>query len=137
MNTFSNEDLEGMAHGDNPVANAYRELLAFRRNSPVVPPGYVLVPVKPTPEMLRAGFLAGEDDPGGVYRAMLEATPEHGSNDVTTGKPLTITLPDITSKAFWSGTGKSETFHPETYKRWVKETIERACVIAGISVVVK
>lgn len=42
-------------------------------NSPVIPPGYVLVPVKPTPEMLRAGFLAGEDDPGGVYRAMLAA----------------------------------------------------------------
>ncbi|AMG53732.1 TPA: hypothetical protein ACXI22_004753 [Citrobacter amalonaticus] len=73
MNTFSNEDLEGMVHGDNPVANAYRELLAFRRNSLVVPPGYVLVPVKPTPEMLRAGFLAGEDDPDSVYRAMLAA----------------------------------------------------------------
>lgn len=58
-------------------------------------------------------------------------------NDVTTGKPLTITLPDITSKAFWSGTRKSETFHPETYKRWVKEAIERACVIARIGVEVK
>lgn len=58
-------------------------------------------------------------------------------NDVTTGKPLTITLPDITSKAFWIGTRKSETFHSETYKRWVKEAIERACVIAGIGVVVK
>lgn len=58
-------------------------------------------------------------------------------NDVTTGKPLTITLPDITSKAFWSSTGKSETFHPETYKRWVKDAIERACVIARIGVEVK
>jgi len=58
-------------------------------------------------------------------------------SDVTIGKPLTITLPDITSKAFWSGTGKSETFHPETYKRWVKEAIERACVIARIGVEVK
>ena len=55
-------------------------------------------------------------------------------SDVTSGKPLTITLPDITSKAFWSDTGKSEVFHPETYKRWVKEAIERACVIAGIGV---
>ncbi|MDA4741999.1 hypothetical protein NY605_22115 [Enterobacter hormaechei] len=52
-------------------------------------------------------------------------------------KSLTITLPDITSKAFWSGTGKSETFHPETYRRWVKEAIERYCVIAGIEVRVK
>lgn len=52
-------------------------------------------------------------------------------------KPLSITLPDIRSKAFWSGTGKSETFHPETYRRWVKEAIERYCVSAGIGVEVK
>lgn len=58
-------------------------------------------------------------------------------NDVTTGKQLTITLPDISSKAFWSGTGKHEVFHPETYKRWSKEAIERACVIARIEVEVK
>ncbi|EBQ9795174.1 ATPase [Salmonella enterica subsp. enterica] len=58
-------------------------------------------------------------------------------NDVTTGKPLTITLPDTSSKAFWSNTGKSKTFHPETYKRQVKEAIERSCVIAGIGVEVK
>ncbi|ELW3944983.1 ATPase [Salmonella enterica] len=58
-------------------------------------------------------------------------------NDVTSGKPLTITLPDASSKAFWSGTGKGETFHPETYKRWVKEAIERACAIASIEVRVK
>ena len=58
-------------------------------------------------------------------------------NDVTNGKPLTIALPDISSKAFWSGTGKNEVFHPESYKCWVKEAIERACVIAGIGVEVK
>ncbi|ECF6044206.1 ATPase [Salmonella enterica subsp. salamae] len=58
-------------------------------------------------------------------------------NDVTSGKPLTIILPDASSKAFWSGTGKGETFHPETYKRWVKEAIERACAIASIEVRVK
>ena len=58
-------------------------------------------------------------------------------DDVTNGKQLTITLPDITSKAFWSSTGKIEVFHPETYKRWTKEAIERACVIAGIGVEVK
>lgn len=52
-------------------------------------------------------------------------------------KTLTISLPDITSKAFWSGTGKSEVFHPDTYKHWVKEAIERACVIAGIGMEVK
>lgn len=58
-------------------------------------------------------------------------------NDATTGKRITITLPDISSKAFWSGTGKNEAFHPESYKRWVKEAIKRACVIAGIGVEVK
>ena len=58
-------------------------------------------------------------------------------NGVTTGKLLTITLPDISSKAFWSGTGKSEVFHPETYRRWVKEAIERHCAIARIDVEVK
>ncbi len=50
---------------------------------------------------------------------------------------LSITLPDTSSKAFWSGTGKKEVFHPETYKRWVKEAIERFCMIAGIAVEVK
>ncbi|EDW3873161.1 ATPase [Salmonella enterica subsp. diarizonae] len=62
---------------------------------------------------------------------------ERTVNDVTTGKPLTITLPDTSSKAFWSGSGKTELFHPETYKRQVKEAIERACVNAGIGVEVK
>ena len=58
-------------------------------------------------------------------------------NDVTNGKPLTINLPDTSSKAFWSGSGKAEVFHPETYKRWVKEAIERYCAIARIDVEVK
>ncbi len=58
-------------------------------------------------------------------------------NDVTTGKPLTIFLPDISSKAFWSGAGKNETFHPDTYRRWAKEAIERGCIIACIDVEVK
>ncbi|EBR1020234.1 ATPase [Salmonella enterica] len=62
---------------------------------------------------------------------------ERAVNDVTTGKPLTITLPDTSSKAFWSGSGKTEVFHPEIYKRQVKEAIKRACVIAGIGVEVK
>lgn len=58
-------------------------------------------------------------------------------NAVTAGKPFTILLPDISSKAFWSGAGKNETFHPETYRRWVKEAIERYCAIARIDVEVK
>ncbi|EML2643413.1 ATPase [Citrobacter freundii] len=77
---------------------------------------------------------------GGLIQRLESQTGDHWErvvSDVTSGKPLTITLPDITSKAFWSGTGKSEVFHPESYKRWVKEAIERACVIAGIGVEVK
>jgi hypothetical protein len=58
-------------------------------------------------------------------------------NDITTGKRITITLPDTNSKAFWSGTGKSEIFHPDAYKRWVKAAIERDCIIAGIEARVK
>lgn len=38
-NSFTDEDLEMMAHGNNPQSNAYRELLEFRRNSPVTPDG--------------------------------------------------------------------------------------------------
>ena len=83
-----------------------------------------------------------EHDAGiAAFKEMLDnndrASMLQAGNDSTTGKPLTITLPDITSKAFWSGTGKSETFHSETYKRWVKEAIERACAIASIEVRVK
>lgn len=65
------------------------------------------------------------------FAAMLQGA------DVMIVKPLSITLPDISSKAFRSGTGKDETFHPETYRRWVKEAIERACTIARIDVEVK
>ncbi|GJL37880.1 hypothetical protein TUM17576_47000 [Enterobacter hormaechei] len=32
-NSFTDDYLDSMAHGDNPVANAYRELLEFRRNA--------------------------------------------------------------------------------------------------------
>lgn len=41
-NSFTNEELEAMVHGNNPQANAYRELLA-RRNSPTTPDGWIPV----------------------------------------------------------------------------------------------
>lgn len=59
------------------------------------------------------------------------------ANDTNVIERLTITLPDTSSKAFWSGTGKTETFHPVTYRRWVREAIERYCTIARIDVEVK
>jgi hypothetical protein len=54
-----------------------------------------------------------------------------------TKEKLTIILPDTSSKAFWSGSGRNEVFHPETYKCRVKEAIERFCIIASIDVEVK
>ncbi|ELV3389691.1 hypothetical protein SGI62_003594 [Enterobacter hormaechei] len=66
-----------------------------------------------------------------LYTAMLQGA------DGNIGKPLTIKLPDISSKAFWSGTGKNETFHPETYRRRVKEAIEISCTIARVDVEMK
>lgn len=87
-------------------------------------------------------FILGCIDPSDVWG--VKYIPLSGNSPVTSdgngstvGKALTITLPDTSSKVFWSGTGKNGVFHPETYNRWVKEAIERACVISGISVVVK
>ncbi|MGT6149628.1 hypothetical protein ACRW5G_16600 [Escherichia coli] len=59
-NSFTNDDLEMMAHGDNPQANAYRELLAFRRNSPAIPDGWQLVPKRLTAENGAKRALSGE-----------------------------------------------------------------------------
>lgn len=49
-------------------------------------------------------------------------------------RTLSIKLPDPSSKAFWVGSGKNETFYPSTYKIWVKESIERAGAIAHVAV---
>ena len=55
-----------------------RAALAATPAAPAVPPGFVLVPVEPTPEMCAAGFCVSEaeHDPAGVYRAMLAAAPK-------------------------------------------------------------
>ncbi|EJS8597558.1 hypothetical protein NWI74_003994 [Salmonella enterica] len=73
------------------------------------------------------------DEEADIFADGYNAAMLQNCNVVTSGKPL----PDTSSKAFWSSTGKNETFHPETYKRQVKEAIERSCVIAGIGVEVK
>lgn len=59
-NSFTDAELEMMSHGDNPQANAYRELLAFRRNYPVIPDGWQLVPKKLSAENGAKGALSGE-----------------------------------------------------------------------------
>lgn len=52
-------------------------------------------------------------------------------------RTLSVKLPDPSSKAFWGGTGKDETFYPSTYKRWVAEAIEQAGTIAQVAIEVK
>lgn len=109
----------------------------------VLAKAFILAIEKEQDRLFGEDYLMDSKDCIDVIREELErlnacrAAMLHAGNGDTNGKQLTITLPDITSKAFWSGTGKSETFHPEAYKRWVKEAIERACVITGIRVVVK
>lgn len=49
----------GMAHGDNPVSNAYRELLEFRRNAAVGNSGQ---PVTVPDEKLPLDYLQGQKD---------------------------------------------------------------------------
>ncbi|WP_312998257.1 hypothetical protein [Leclercia sp.] len=84
-NSFTDQELEGMAHGDNPQANAYRELLAHRRGAPALTAGWVAVPVEPTAEMqsAAAGAIRFDTTPinklwtgNAVYKAMLAAAPQ-------------------------------------------------------------
>lgn len=49
-------------------------------------------------------------------------------------RTLSFKLPEPSSKAFWGGVGKNETFYPSTYKLWLKEAIERAGIIAGVKI---
>ncbi|CAI1925534.1 Uncharacterised protein [Serratia entomophila] len=62
-NSFTDSELEFMARGNNPVANAYRELLEFRKiaNSPVIQDGWVMVPKYPTEHMIVCGFESEPD----------------------------------------------------------------------------
>lgn len=55
-NSFTDDELTWMAHGDNPVANAYRELLEFRRNAASGNSGQVL------DEKLPLNYLQGQKD---------------------------------------------------------------------------
>lgn len=88
-NSFTNEELAGMAHGDSPQANSYRELLGHRLNSPATPDGWKLVPVEPTAEMICSGIEAhfersqiqihDRPAPGPIecaYMAMVAAAPK-------------------------------------------------------------
>lgn len=112
----------GSTHGLVTVKSDINCVFTSRQGVDHVPPGIQTVP--------ELGFMPKSAE-------LLPSIKSTVVNDGATGKPLTITLPDISSKAFWSGTGKHEVFHPETYKRWVKEAIERDCTIAKIEVKVK
>ena len=52
-----------------------RLLLAFCRKPAAIPPGHVLVPITPTLPMIQAGHAAAREGVTGVWRAMLQATP--------------------------------------------------------------
>ncbi|QFH36964.1 hypothetical protein FR837_16235 [Enterobacter hormaechei] len=126
-----------------PNADPHRVIKLY-----AAPPVPVSVPDEATPDniqMLASTFApcgvtyqwdrdecnAAADSWNACRAAMLQGA------DGNIGKPLTIKLPDISSKAFWSGTGKNEAFHPEIYRRWVKEAIEISCTIARVDVEVK
>lgn len=69
-NSFTDEDLEMMAYGDNPQSNAYRELLEFRRNSPA------------TPDCSFSGLFNSA-------RALLDALYEFGGDEVAISEYVT------------------------------------------------
>lgn len=73
-------DYEGVAMTQRECYMAGKEAgLAEARKSPVIPDGYVLVPVEPTKEMIDAGWLhfMGANNPSskGTYKAMIAAAP--------------------------------------------------------------
>lgn len=94
-NSFTDEDLEGMIHGNNPQSNAYRELLAFRRNSQWIgidqasepdrsvevryfaPPGYAMVPKDLTCAMDDAAWEAYHETRcmSDIWAALLASAP--------------------------------------------------------------
>ncbi|EAY4270147.1 hypothetical protein QO951_004326 [Salmonella enterica] len=72
---------------------------------------------------------------GELLDVLLEAYAEAQARiDELEARTISVKLPDPSSKAFWGGAGKNETFYPSTYKIWVKESIERAGAIAQVAV---
>ncbi|HIB1507783.1 TPA: hypothetical protein ACWV5T_002402 [Salmonella enterica subsp. enterica serovar Muenchen] len=68
-----------------PQVAEYEKIMLQAGNSPVIPDGYVLVPVEPTPEMREAFHVANKECESGHYgiyspdhqwQAMLVAAPE-------------------------------------------------------------
>ena len=130
--------LFGIDREANKFSDPRRQIMLYRhaQPAPVVPEEK---PIPNTLSMYAVDAVAAIAEVKGwnACRAAMLQAGNSPVNDVTAGKPLTIILPDISSKAFWSGSGKTEVFHPETYRRWVKEAIERGCIIACIDAEVK
>ncbi len=63
-------------HDDESTTAARLRILAARARDTALP-GWRLLPIEPTPEMSAKGFCVseGEQDPAGVYRAMVAAAP--------------------------------------------------------------
>lgn len=134
-----------------PVVYASEETLAYAAHGELLlrvlsqPAGDAIIPLyrhaqQPVVQMVAEESRCGTKDTPALDSLPKNAESRSGNslaNDTNVVERLTITLPDTSSKAFWSGTGKTETFHPVTYRRWVKEAIERYCTIARIDVEVK
>lgn len=50
----------------------------YKLNDPVIPEGWKLVPIEPTPEMARAALFKNTND--AVWKAMIAAAPQQGGN---------------------------------------------------------
>lgn len=85
-NSFTDAELEMMAHGDNPQANAYRELLAFRRNSQ---DGWIPVSER-TPEEDGSywGWWSESKRQGPVWFIKSELQEQFQSSEITHWMPL-------------------------------------------------
>lgn len=88
-NSFTNDDLEMMAHGDNPQANAYRELLVFRRNSPVIPDGWIPVSERlPEEDGNYWGWWSVSKRQGPVWFIKSDLQAQFQSSEITHWQPL-------------------------------------------------
>ena len=97
-NSFTNEELEAMAHGNNPQANAYRELLSFRRNSPVTPDTWIPVSERmPETDGNYWGWWSESKRQGPVWFIKSELQAQFQSSEITHWMPLPAAPQEVKS----------------------------------------
>jgi hypothetical protein len=86
-NSFTDAELEMMSHGNNPQSNAYRELLEYRRNSPVIPDGWVPCSERMPEVYVTVNFFVAddieEDVLGGCYNGYWDGDLWHQDATLT------------------------------------------------------